>query len=341
MILALTALGFALRGGLGGEHRCILGRWDHGCRGTARGLADGNMANVRCSLRAPPLTISFLSGSVTLAADLYHGAGAAPRPGVVLLHGGSIHGRRLPVIPVLARRFQALGYTVLAPDMRGYGESENPPDPSDPEAFNFALDVRASLDLLDALPSVDRERLYVIGHSFGAGVALAAQADDPRVRKLVLIGPPRRIQERFLDVDAVDTAYVLDRAQRDMRLPSRPSMASWRPVIEALDIERYLDHWSAPGHIPLLLVDSEREDAADRAFLERMYRHIAAPVDYWTVPGTDHYLHTGRLLGRDCYNSAVVSPFAERVDSWLREPHDPAAPGDEPPNRANPRRSPP
>jgi pimeloyl-ACP methyl ester carboxylesterase len=322
VVMALVAgvsLGLAARAGFGGPDRCMVGRWNHhGCRGTAQALADGAPTNVRCVLSGSSQQVTYQAGEITLAGDLYRGRGAPPRPGLVLLHGGSVHGRRLPIVAVLADRFAKRGYTVLTPDLRGYGESEDPADLSDPAAFDFAQDVVSSLDLLESLPDVDRGRLYVVGHSFGAGIALAAQARDRRIAKLVLIGPPRRLQERFLDAGAADSAYVLARTQEDMQLPEQPSMTTWRPVIESVDIERYLDYWTRPGHIPLFLMDSEREDADDLAFLREIHGRMAPTVEYWTLPKTDHYLHTGRLLGRACYNAGVIGPFTDRVDAWLR-----------------------
>ena len=70
-------------------------------------------------------------------------------------------------IPLLA----ALGWRVIAPDLRGYGESSRPPRTSDYEIGALVEDVAALFDACDA-----RERLLV-GHDWGAGVAWAFALD--------------------------------------------------------------------------------------------------------------------------------------------------------------------
>lgn len=93
---------------------------------------------------------------------------------VLLLHAG-IADRRMwrPMAPALAAR-----HRVIAPDLRGYGESELPPTP-----FAHHDDV---VGLLDAL---DIERAALVGCSFGGAVAIdTALAHPDRVTALALFG---------------------------------------------------------------------------------------------------------------------------------------------------------
>jgi pimeloyl-ACP methyl ester carboxylesterase len=105
-------------------------------------------------------------------------------PALVLLHGG--HGSWLHWV----RNLQALvhaGHTVWAPDMPGFGESDNPPGTGD-----YA-------SLLDALTHTWRDALgpdtavNLAGFSFGGLVAadLAANAAKRglKLRRLALLGP--------------------------------------------------------------------------------------------------------------------------------------------------------
>jgi len=82
-------------------------------------------------------------------------------PSVVLLHGwcGSSWSWR-KLAPLLTE-----GHDVLAPDMRGYGESDKPKDGYD--AQNGAADVLGILDHHGIA------RAHVVGHDMGAPVALA------------------------------------------------------------------------------------------------------------------------------------------------------------------------
>ncbi|SBT48414.1 alpha/beta fold hydrolase [Micromonospora auratinigra] len=95
---------------------------------------------------------------------------------VVLLHAG-IADRRMwrAQLPALAAR-----HRVIAPDLRGYGDSELPPAP-----FAHHDDV---IGLLDALGI---ERAALVGCSFGGKVAVdTALAYPERISALALFGAP-------------------------------------------------------------------------------------------------------------------------------------------------------
>ena len=96
---------------------------------------------------------------------------------VVLLHGASGSWTHwLRNIPALAERF-----TVLVPDMPGFGDSDALPEPHTAERLADA--VTAGLDALGPAP------LALAGFSFGSIVAgLVAARLGTRVRHLILIG---------------------------------------------------------------------------------------------------------------------------------------------------------
>jgi pimeloyl-ACP methyl ester carboxylesterase len=98
-------------------------------------------------------------------------------PDVVMVHGitGNLAVWHLNIVPALADRFRVLTY-----DLRGHGYSDVPPHGYSPD--DMATDL---LDLLDALAI---ERPVVIGHSYGADVALYFAARHPeRVREVIAI----------------------------------------------------------------------------------------------------------------------------------------------------------
>jgi pimeloyl-ACP methyl ester carboxylesterase len=98
-------------------------------------------------------------------------------PALLLLHGlGANHTTWLPVLDSLARR-----YTVIAPDLLGHGVSDKPR--ADYSVGGFANGMR---DLLTVL-GVDK--VTVVGHSFGGGVAMQFAYQFPeRTERLVLVG---------------------------------------------------------------------------------------------------------------------------------------------------------
>ncbi|WKW96682.1 alpha/beta hydrolase [Rhodococcus aetherivorans] len=101
---------------------------------------------------------------------------AGEGPALLLLHGiGDNSSTWREVIPHLARR-----YTVIAPDLLGHGRSDKPR--SDYSVAGYANGVRDLLSLLGI------ERVTVVGHSLGGGVAMQFAYQFPQlVDRLVLV----------------------------------------------------------------------------------------------------------------------------------------------------------
>ena len=81
-------------------------------------------------------------------------------PALLLLHGlGCDHRTWAPVMESLART-----HTVIAPDLLGHGESDKPR--ADYSLGGYANGMR------DLLTVLGIDRVTVVGHSFGGGVAM-------------------------------------------------------------------------------------------------------------------------------------------------------------------------
>lgn len=133
--------------------------------------------------RPGPRSFVGADGAV-LAADVW---GEASRPPLVLLHGGGqtrhAWGRTGP-------RLAALGWRVIAPDLRGHGDSGWSAD-GDYDLGLFARDVRALVAELGGRP-------VLVGASLGGLSALLAAGEAPRaaVRALVLVDIAHRPDPR-------------------------------------------------------------------------------------------------------------------------------------------------
>lgn len=101
-----------------------------------------------------------------------HARCAGHGPPVLLLHG---HPQTLStwhaVAPVLAERF-----TVVAADLRGYGDSDKPPSTSDHAPYSKR---RMAADQLQLMRSLGHERFAVVGHDRGGRVAHRLALDHP------------------------------------------------------------------------------------------------------------------------------------------------------------------
>ncbi|MFC8724355.1 alpha/beta hydrolase [Streptomyces bacillaris] len=135
-----------------------------------------------------PITLD--ADGVTLSALLAEPAGAVPRAVIVALHGGGMRAgyfdsRARPGLSLLRLGAQ-LGYTVLAVDRPGYGRS--------------AARLPRGLALEEAAPVLwaaladfaarhhTGEGLFLVAHSNGGKLALAAAADDDEEYGDMLIG---------------------------------------------------------------------------------------------------------------------------------------------------------
>ena len=99
-------------------------------------------------------------------------------PALLLLHGlGCDHTTWLPVLPSLSRR-----YTVIAPDLLGHGQSAKPR--ADYSLGGYANGMR------DLLTVLGIDKVTVVGHSFGGGVAMQFAYQFPeRTERMVLVAP--------------------------------------------------------------------------------------------------------------------------------------------------------
>ena len=99
-----------------------------------------------------------------------HAAVAGEGPPVLLVHGfPDDHAVWRKQIPALA----AAGYKVIAPDMRGCGESEAPVDVS-----SYRIDVLID-DLVGLLDTLGIERVRLVAHDWGAVIGWAFAIRHP------------------------------------------------------------------------------------------------------------------------------------------------------------------
>jgi haloacetate dehalogenase len=123
----------------------------------------------------------------------YAGSG----PPLLLLHGHPrTHATWRQVAPLLARSF-----TVVCPDLRGFGQSSKPVDTPDHRNSSKRAKAQDGVDLMRAL---GHDRFAVVGHDRGAYVAFRMAMDHPDIvtNLVVLDGVPilealERCDDRF------------------------------------------------------------------------------------------------------------------------------------------------
>ena len=186
-------------------------------------------------------------------------------PPLLLLHGyPQTHAAWHRVAPVLARR-----YTVVAADLRGYGDSLGPP--GDP--LHAAHSKRAvAADQAALMRALGFERFAVIGHDRGA-----------RVAHRLCLDHPQRVAA-FGSITVIPTVEMWARANKDFGLKS------W--------------HWfmlAQPFDLP------ERLLAADPAFfLDWTLRNMVRRFDAVTPEAHAEYL---RAFSRESVRHALIEDY--------------------------------
>ncbi len=213
--------------------------------------------------------MSLSDGAVAAYTD--HDDGATSGLPIVLLHG--LTQQQHYWGPVLAR---LPGRRIIAVDQRGHGEASGPQ--VTPQS-DFSV-PRLAQDVVEVLDQADITEAVVVGHSWGASVALHAAATLPeRVRAAVLIDGgifgPRHL-------------VTSDRSAEEVREALRPPALGipesdlWE-AIAAGDLAAY---WSTD--IQRALAPTFRVDESGRAFTRLgMDRHMAVLdglFDYDPIP---------------------------------------------------------
>jgi len=193
-------------------------------------------------------------------------AGQPPYPALILLHGFASHAQAMAG---LARASSANGYAALALSLRGWLGSEGESD----QGLRQPLDVLAAIDWLAKRPSVDRDRIALVGASMGGQVALLTAAHKPPVRAVAAFFAPTD-----LALWRAANPFIRDYLD-DLCGPEGLPVRS--PILRVAQIE-----------IPVLLIHGERDEnvpmAQTTAMAEALRNH-GKEVETFIVGGASHF----------------------------------------------------
>src|SRR5215203_4535801 len=191
-----------------------------------------------------------------------HVVQAGPKSGVpvVLLHGFPefSYGWRKQ-IPALVEA----GCRVIIPDQRGYNLSDKP---KDIKAYSVNTLVDDIIGLIDAL---GYEKVNLVGHDWGAGVAWALAIKYPeRLQRLSIMNVPHpAVMKRFLqrDFEQMRRSWYVFFFQLPWLPEAGLKRGNWRGAESSLrssgkvnsftaeDILKYKEAWSQPGAMTAMI----------------------------------------------------------------------------------------
>jgi epoxide hydrolase 4 len=149
------------------------------------------------------------------------------------------------------------GFTVAAPDLRGFGDSEKPSRVSDYDLDKVALDVKGLVTALGF------DRAHVVGHDWGGAVAWhIAHNHDDFVDKLVAMNAPHPaiFSKRLRNFDQIKRAYYMFVFQVPVVAERLVSAKDFKPLRNIMkyqpkkkgafddeDVKLYVEQMKKPG----------------------------------------------------------------------------------------------
>jgi haloacetate dehalogenase len=234
----------------------------------------------------------------TTSGTTIHGRRGGHGPPVLLLHGiPETHLMWHRVAPRLAERF-----TVVATDLRGYGQSGTPPSTPDHAPYSMRELAR---DQVEVMQTLGFERFSVVGHDRGARCAYRLALDHPDVvsRLVMLDVLPTGDVFHQLDADLAQQFWVWLFLSAAEPVPERlisndPAtivnhmLDTWSERPEVIPAElraEYIARFSDPATIHAICEEYRAASTLDRQHDEadRGKRKIACPVlALWSHEGT-------------------------------------------------------
>jgi len=215
--------------------------------------------------------------------------------GIVLVHG--VHANRGYLIPQ-AEILAGAGYHVLLIDLRGHGYSGGR---LMTYGYREALDVRAAVDYLLALPEV--EQVGVLGHSLGGAAVVRAAATDDRIQAVV-------VQSSYSSLSqAIDESF-----QNYSVFPKRPfaplfiSLAEIIVGAQVSDVDSARD-LATMSPRPVLIIHSVDDNLFPLHHAETMFQAAQEPKELWTVTGLGHV--NPMIQHEEAYRDEILTFFAD------------------------------
>lgn len=236
------------------------------------------------------------------------------RPAIIVLHGFGSN-KDDGMVMLASRLFERLGYVVLRFDMRGCGQSEG--QRARVICLEQVADTRNAISFLQTRPEVQPDAIAVMGHSFGAAVAVYTAGVDERVAACISSGgwgdgeAKFRAQhaspeawQRFQDMRAEGQAKLAKGESMNVSrfdiVPIPVALRSGLPpgsfmefpfeVVESMVNFRPIDVVGQIAPRPLMLLHPAVDSVTPTQQSIDMFSKAKMPTDLHLVAGIDHFI---------------------------------------------------
>jgi dipeptidyl aminopeptidase/acylaminoacyl peptidase len=261
--------------------------------------------------------VQFVSNGLELAGVLQLPDGLKKgerRAAFLVLHGFGSNKDGGNVVTV-SNLLTGLGYATLRFDMRGCGDSQGARGRT--ICLEQVEDTRAALDYLSRNDNVDTRRIGVIGHSFGAAVAVYAAGVDSRIAACVSAGGWGNGVKKFRKQHESPEAWAKFQGMlEEGRRRKARGQTMMVPRYDIVPIRPELRHNLAPGSIlefpfdvvesmyafrandvvgkiaprPLLLLHPANDTVTPTEQSVDLFALAGQPTDLHLVAGVDHFM---------------------------------------------------
>jgi len=289
-------------------------------------------AQVAHAQEEPGEKVFFASDGLSLAGVIEGPEKESPLPTLILLHGFGAN-KSDGMIRMTALLLNRLGYRTLRFDMRGCGESEG--ERGRVLCEEQVRDVGSAVTYLQSRSDVASDRVAVLGHSFGAAVAVYATAVDSRIAACVSSagwgnGETKLRQQhsgpgewdKFCDM--VELGRLRARAGQRLLVsrfdivPIPPHLRHGLPagsfmefpfeVVESMLAFKPSDVIASIAPRPLLIVHPAADAVTPTEQSIELFRHAKQPADLHLFSGIDHFIFSD--------DNALV---LQLLEGWLQK----------------------
>ena len=253
-------------------------------------------------------------------------------PAFLVLHG-FVGSKDESHAEIQAQMLEELGYAAFRFDMRCCGESEG--ERGQVRCFDQVADTKNALTFIAARPEIDPKRIGVIGHSFGAAVAVYTAGVDDRVACAISSCGWGHGERKFRGQHPTPEAWAkftahLEKGREHKRITGK---SLWISRFDAVPIPEALRKNLSPkalmeipvetaqsmydfraedvvGNIaprPLLLLHTANDSITPTEQSVRMFEKAGTPTELMLVTGTSHF----PLAPADAPRTKMV------IKSWL------------------------